>query len=257
MVPKFNAVILDIEGTICPVSFVRDTLFPYFLEHLADYISKVEYPLSDAANKSENIQVAEILDRFPAADTRDKAHLEQYIRKLVGDDVKDSALKEFEGYVWKSGYNSGEILAPLYNDAIQAIKHWSVTLSKGLFIYSSGSIEAQKLLFSHVNVTERGQQLSVSDLNGLLSGYFDTTNAGNKLLVGSYKKILADIGYNPEAIAQSKCSDALFLSDNPAEVNAAIQAGMTSYLVYRPGNKKLPQDIKNGYKMITNFQQLF
>ncbi|KAF6009820.1 hypothetical protein HII13_000605 [Brettanomyces bruxellensis] len=257
MTSRFNSVILDIEGTICPVSFVKDTLFPYFLEHLEEYLSKIEFPLGNTTSNLQNAELAGILDKFPTEYSCGKATLEKYIRKLVKNDVKDPVLKELQGYVWKTGYNSGEILAPLYDDAIEAIKHWSVTLSGGLYIYSSGSIEAQKLLLSHVKISKSGHPLNVANLNGLLSGYFDTTNAGSKIQIASYRRILQKIGYGLETESQLKYSSVLFLSDNPAEVEAAIQAGMTSYLVYRAGNREIPHEIQQRVKVITNFAQLF
>ena len=36
--PKPAAIVLDIEGTIAPISFVTDVLFPYAREHLGDHL---------------------------------------------------------------------------------------------------------------------------------------------------------------------------------------------------------------------------
>jgi enolase-phosphatase E1 len=58
--------------------------------------------------------------------------------------------KTLQGILWHQLYEDGSVKAPLYDDvlpALQALKEAGV----GIYIYSSGSIEAQKLLFSHTN----------------------------------------------------------------------------------------------------------
>ena len=99
---------------------------------------------------------------------------------------------------------------------------------KKIMIYSSGSVPAQKLLFAHTNADP-------SDLTPFISDWFDTVNAGPKTDVASYNKILS----NYSSISPSRW---LFFSDNLSEVEAAIQSGMRSLPVTRPGNAPLPPD---------------
>ncbi|KAG7821902.1 hypothetical protein KL942_000770 [Ogataea angusta] len=217
-------VILDIEGTICPISFVKDVLFPYFLRQLPALLDQYPYPLLE--DPSDPIKT--ILRKFPQDKTATRDSLYTYIKTLVDNDVKDSVLKELQGLIWAKGYHEGTIKAPLYEDAIRAMYTWSTRKDKKVYIYSSGSVQAQKLLLQYVRSINEPETAPGKDLNELVSGYFDTTNAGPKIQATSYSKIAEKINSSP-----AKC---LFLSDNPKEVAAALEAGMHSYIVVRPGN---------------------
>jgi len=69
------------------------------------------------------------------------------------------------------------------------LKQWKAA-DKKVYIYSSGSVEAQKLLFGH---TEAG------DLLETLAGHFDT-EVGNKTNPESYTKIAEKIGAKTQEI---------------------------------------------------------
>lgn len=213
--------ILDIEGTVCPISFVKNTLFPYFLQEFESYLDSVSFPI----NKDQN-EVALAVAGFPNEYTSKKESLVEHIKQLVEKDVKDANLKAFQGIVWKKGYEKGEIKAPLYKDAIEFIQ----TSSEPIYIYSSGSVAAQKLLFQHVDV--KGQ---LTDLTKHLAGYFDITTAGSKHESSSYNKILEQIG--------KKGNEVIFYTDNVQEAKASTQAGLTTRLFIRPENP-LPTEIE-------------
>lgn len=246
----YNNVILDIEGTVCPISFVKDQLFPYFLKELPTYLSKYEFPLDPS--KPSNDKIESILTQFDKSIYQSKEILLNYVTKLVKDDIKDPVLKQLQGFIWEEGYTTGTIMAPLFEDAIEAIKLWSI-LCDGLYIYSSGSVKAQKLLFGNVKIIKNNGTIERSDMNNLITDYFDTTNIGNKIIAESYVKILQKIGAADEE-GKKKC---LFLSDNPLEVNAAISAGMTSFIVKNPGNYPLSKEDILNHKVVTDFKTLF
>ena len=91
---------------------------------------------------------------------------------------------------------------------------------KDVRIYSSGSVQAQKLFFGH---TIDG------DLLPHFRGHYDTTT-GPKKEADSYRNIAAEFGLPP--------SEILFLSDVVTELDAARSAGMQTGLVIRPGQCK-------------------
>lgn len=233
-----KAVILDIEGTIAPITFVKDVLFPYFLRALPATLSPLAYPIQSTSTNP----IEAILSNFPTEITQNQEALFTHIENLVNKDIKDSTLKSLQGYVWSAGYESGEIKAPLYDDAIAALKKWNQE-GKKIFIYSSGSIRAQKLLFQYVNVNEESV-----DFNGLLSGYFDITTSGYKFEATSYENIIKDIKFEPK--------ECLFLSDNVKEVSAALAVGLNSFIVVREGNAPLSDEDLKVSKTITSFDQL-
>jgi enolase-phosphatase E1 len=159
----------------------------------------------------------------------------------MSKDLKISYLKSLQGYLWLKGYESGELKCPLFPDVEAALQKWK-TANKTIIIYSSGSVAAQKLLFQYTNSSPD------PDLRPLLSGYFDTVNAGMKTDVESYRKIAATRG---EGVGRW-----LFLSDNAKEVNAAKGAGMQSFVVVREGNAPLSDEEKKDNILVKSFADI-
>lgn len=231
-----NYLLLDIEGTICSILFVRDVLYPYFMERFESIMDQLSFPLIPVEPHSDIDLINNIVAQFPENDS--KSVVISHIKELVANDVKDPILKSFQGFVWKLGYEKGDITAPIYPDAIKLIKQFTET--KKIYIYSSGSVKAQKLLFNYVKDGDK-----VTDMNGYLSGYFDITTSGFKQELTSYTKILQDIGCKGEEV--------LFLSDNVKEVVAAKQANMRSVIVDRPGNNELTEEEILLHGVVTDF----
>lgn len=264
-IKDIDVVLLDIEGTICSILFVKDVLYPYFNQRFESILQQLEYPLVERPSKellphqdpkiSELNDINNIVKQFPHSNEYNELVL--YIRNLVAKDIKDPVLKSFQGFIWKLGYEKGDLVAPIYEDAIRLIR----TFSTGgkVYIYSSGSVKAQKLLFNYVNdVTEHdggsgstdgAPIFKVVDLNAYLSGYFDITTSGYKQDPSSYKNILNAVGYahSPEKV--------LFFSDNVDEIRAAKAAGLNALIVHRPGNNPVSNDDAQQFGLITNFNQ--
>lgn len=222
--------LLDIEGTVCSITFVKDVLYPYFLNTYGEYVSSIPFPVN-----ASNDEVSNILAKFPEEATSSLDSLKKHIQYLVSSDIKDPVLKSFQGIVWEKGYLKGDLKAPLYKDAIEFLQS-----NSPIYIYSSGSVYAQKLLFRHVDVD--GVLL---DLTGRILGYFDITTSGYKLEKRSYESIVSSIG--------CKASDVTFYSDNVLEVTAALAAGMAAKVVVRPGNAPISKEEKEHLELITSF----
>uniref|UniRef100_A0A672M6H9 Enolase-phosphatase 1 n=1 Tax=Sinocyclocheilus grahami TaxID=75366 RepID=A0A672M6H9_SINGR len=125
----------------------------------------------------------------------------------------------------------------VYPDVVPAIRCWRRGGLK-VFIYSSGSVEAQKLLFGY---SVEGHLLDLFD------GHFDT-NIGAKVESKSYENIAERIGCQPEEI--------MFLTDLAREAKAAEDAGVNVAVVVRPGNTELTGEERSRYRVITSFNQL-
>lgn len=203
-----KAILMDIEGTTSSLSFVRDVLFPYSRERMADFIG----------SHLNDVEVRKLLDdaRAVAGQQLNNEQLIQQLLRWVDEDRKVTPLKSLQGLIWGQGYQKGDFHGHIYEDAARKLKEW---WSKGikLYVFSSGSVYAQKLLFGH---TKYG------DLTPLFSGYFDTS-IGAKQDVDSYRKIIGHIGLAPGEI--------LFLSDIKAELDAARSAGMKTIWLVREG----------------------
>ncbi|WP_338525698.1 acireductone synthase [Pseudomonas batumici] len=208
---SIKAILTDIEGTTSAVSFVFDVLFPYAARHLPDFVRQ----------HAERPDVAVQLGAVRLDSAEPAADVERVIEILLGwlaEDRKATPLKALQGMVWQQGYAAGQLKGHVYPDAVQALQHWHAQ-GYALYVYSSGSIQAQKLIFG---CSEAG------DLSPLFSGYFDTT-AGPKREARSYRHISAAIG--------CPASQILFLSDVVEELDAARQAGMLTCGLVRGGGE--------------------
>ncbi len=190
-----RAVLTDIEGTTSSIAFVTDTLFPYARERLAGWI---------AAHADEAAPILKDVPGDPVAT----------LTRWIDEDRKETALKTLQGLIWAAGYADGTLKGHVYADAAEALRRWHAE-GIGLYVYSSGSVAAQKLIFGYSNA---------GDLTPLFSGYFDTTT-GPKKEAESYRRIAAEIGLPAQ--------DILFLSDSVPEIDAARAAGLKTCLVDR------------------------
>lgn len=202
-----RVILTDIEGTTSSIAFVKSVLFPYAARTLPDYVR-------------EHRNAPEVAGQLAAARELmgHNAPLEAVIAQLlewIATDAKVTPLKALQGFIWKHGYRSGAYRAHVYPDAHVALHRWHKA-GIPIYVYSSGSIQAQKLFFGF---SEYG------DLTGLFSGYFDTTT-GPKKQVESYIHIAAAIGQSAQEI--------VFLSDVLDELRAARAAGMMTRWLIRP-----------------------
>jgi enolase-phosphatase E1 len=204
-----NAIVTDIEGTTSSISFVHDVLFPYARERLAEFIK---------CNAEDPKVVSYINDvRLEAGvDLNLDGAITQLIQ-WIDEDKKVTPLKAIQGLIWESGYKNGDFHGHVYQDAYENLMKWNEQ-GIGLYVYSSGSVYAQKLLFGH---TEYG------DLNPLFKGYFDT-QIGAKMEAKSYQAIVKQLNLPADEI--------LFLSDIEKELDAAQTAGMKTCWLVRESN---------------------
>ena len=208
-----RAVVCDIEGTTSSISFVHKVLFPLALDRMDAYLAE------HAADKEVSEQLESLWQRMggkAAAAPEKTAALAEQLKKYIREDVKDTTLKWIQGKIWKAAFEAGTVKGHVYPEVPEFFKRWKEA-GLTLYIYSSGSVEAQQQLFGY---SEAG------DLRVYLSGYFDTTT-GMKRDAASYAKIAAATGF--------AASNMLFLSDIVEELDAARATGMQTCLLLREG----------------------
>lgn len=206
MIGKVKAIVTDIEGTTSSLSFVKDVLFPYARERIGHFIRQY----------GDEPRVRQVLEEAVEAAGRPLTR-EQLIEQLIAwidEDRKVTPLKALQGMIWDAGYRQGDFTGHVYEDAVQGLRRWKAA-GLELYVFSSGSVHAQKLLFGH---SDHG------DLTPLFSGYYDT-NIGSKREPDAYRAIAADIGLEPPQV--------LFLSDIKEELDAARAAGMQTLWLVR------------------------
>lgn len=204
-----RVILTDIEGTTSSISFVHDVLFPFAAKHLPGFVT---------AHRDERAVAAQ-LDAVAAksgVDRQDVEGLVEVLQQWIREDRKETSLKALQGMVWEQGYQQGELKGHIYPDAADYLQRWH---DRGLrlFVYSSGSVKAQKLIFGFT---------SEGDFTPFFSGYFDT-RIGGKKEADSYRNILKELGVEPGTV--------LFLSDVEAELEAAEAAGMKTAWLVREG----------------------
>ncbi|MCA9177141.1 MAG: acireductone synthase [Planctomycetales bacterium] len=209
-----HGLLLDIEGTTSSVRFVYDVMFPLVLDRLDGFLER-------RGGDADVVAACERIAADAGSTETSTSWVAAEVRRLMDGDVKATGLKQLQGLIWKDSFESGELEAHVYDDVPAALEHWQ-QLGRDLRVYSSGSIQAQRLFFGH---TIHG------DLLPHFTGHYDTTIGGKKE-PDSYRAILADWGLPGEQV--------LFASDVTAELDAAREAGMQTVLLRRPGNAEPP-----------------
>jgi len=264
--------LLDVEGTVAPIAFVYEQLFPYARKHFEEFLWQNEKETEAKEARGEDVLAdgsvwrdlmalgaenrMEIDPAAPRiwANPTPRAYAPEdggtprmitmspaaaipkfleYIYWLMDHDRKSTALKSLQGKIWKTGFESGELKGELFPDVPAAIKRWSEQAR--VAIYSSGSVEAQQLLFRYS---------TFGDLTSFISAHFDT-RTGPKRDRSSYEAIATTMKVGP--------GEVLFFSDVVQELDAAREAGCQTRLVMREGNA--PVADTNGHMVIDSFEQ--
>jgi enolase-phosphatase E1 len=229
---QITAILLDIEGTTTPISFVHEVLFPFSRVHLTSYLAEN----SDSSDVSDDLGLLR-KEHFEDLNSGNQPPplIEQYVYWLIDQDRKSPALKSLQGKIWEQGYNDGRLHSPVFADVRPAIVRW-VEMGVSVNIFSSGSVLAQRLLFAH---TDAG------DLTQFIDRYFDT-GVGKKNNSESYQTIAEELSRPADQIH--------FVSDVIAELDAAAAAGMKTSLCLRPGNP--PKEFTTPHDSIHSFDEI-
>ncbi len=258
MSPSLHHILLDIEGTTCPVQFVSDVLFPYAAREVSAYLARHGHEaeiqallaaLQKSWNEEEDPEACALLQESPMAEQAQQSErdaessmapedltttLLPYIRWLIRKDRKVTAWKDLQGRIWREGYARGELKATLFPEVSGTLRRWK-EMGLELSVYSSGSVAAQQLLYGH---SEEG------DLRPLFSHWFDT-RIGAKQQVSSYQAILEGLG--------CMAAEVLFISDSNIELAAASAAGLQVIFSDREGN---PERDSAGFVSIRSLEEI-
>ena len=225
-----RAILTDIEGTTSSISFVKNVLFPYARAALPDFV----------ASRGNEPDIRRWLD-VVAAETgaADDHAIVAQLQAWIDTDLKHTALKALQGVIWRDGYRNGDYTAHLYPEVAGVLRGWQAA-GIPLYVYSSGSVGAQKLFFGYSDA---------GDLNALFAGNFDT-EIGGKREADSYRRIVDAIGID--------AGDILFLSDVVEELDAARQAGLRTVLLDRREDYPTARsgEAANGHTRVEDFGQI-
>ncbi|GHI08931.1 enolase [Streptomyces cellostaticus] len=220
MTPYYDvdAVVLDIEGTTSATGFVVDVLYPYARSRFAAL-------LTERADDPEVARAVAQVRELTGEPDADAVQVEKTLDAWLDEDRKATPLKTLQGVIWSEGFARGDLVSHFYDDVVPALRAWHAAGLR-LYVYSSGSVAAQRAWFSS---TPEG------DLLPLVSGLYDTENAGPKQEPESYRRIASATGVEPGRL--------LFLSDRPGELDAARAAGWRTVGIRRPGEPYYEQGV--------------
>ncbi|KAG9194970.1 enolase-phosphatase E1 [Alternaria panax] len=233
-----EVVLLDIEGTISSISFVKDVMYPYALNSLTRL----------ARNSWTDSSFQTLIAAFPAEHKTSADALIAHVEDLTRRDVKAVYLKQLQGTLWTTGFRNGHLKTPLFDDVVPTLENWKHTRGKQLAIFSSGSVAAQLQFFTYVKEDGPNDETNTRDIKPLFSAHYDTVNAGPKLQKGSYEKICSELG--------KPVSRVTFLTDNVKEAEAATEAGVYAIVVDRPGNAPLSDESREKFVVIERLTDL-
>ncbi|XP_054999573.1 enolase-phosphatase E1-like [Sorex araneus] len=240
---------VTVKGTTTPIAFVKDILFPYIRENVQEYLQthweeeECQQDVSLLRKQAEEDWQLDGAVPIPAAGGSGGEEPAQLMQAVVDNvcwqmslDRKSTALKQLQGHMWRAAFTAGHVKAEFFEDVVPAVKKWREAGMK-VYVYSSGSVEAQKL-FGHS--TE-------GDILELVDGHFDT-KIGHKVESESYRKIADSVGCSTNNI--------LFLTDVTGEASAAEAADVHVAVVVRPGNAGVTDDEKTYHRLTTSFSEL-
>lgn len=237
-----RGVLLDIEGTTTPISFVYDVLFPYARTHLREFLTAhgpsgllAEVDAQLREEHAADVARGDSPPSLPAdMSSGNVVDLEPYVLWLMDRDRKSTGLKLLQGMIWQRGFADGTLRGELFPDVAPALERWRSS-SIDVAIYSSGSVLAQRLIFGHTRA---------GDLTPRINQFFDAT-IGPKRAAASYRHIASELHYAPNEL--------LFLSDVHAELSAARAAGFQAMLCVRPGN---PESAREDETTVESFDDI-
>ncbi|CAH2000660.1 unnamed protein product [Acanthoscelides obtectus] len=222
---KCTVIVLDVAGTTSSNSFIKDTLSPYVTKQGEEFLKeKWEDETVKAAVKQLKDDISDAEGAF------------KLLKELTEKEDSNEGLKTLQGLICKKGYESGDLKGHVFADVPAALESWSK--ARKVAIYSTGSVESQKQLFSH---TVEG------DLSKHISKYFDQST-GSKTESSSYEKVAKEL--------ETKAEEVLFITDSAEEGKAAKTAGMHVALVKREGNESLPEDAAKEFTVISSFKEI-
>ncbi len=226
-----RAILTDIEGTTSSIAFVKDVLFPYAARELPNFIRT---NIGDPAVRNWMDSAAMDIGGVVSDDC-----IIELLQDWIREDRKHTALKGLQGMLWKTGYERGDFRGHIYSDAVDRLREWH-SAGIPLHVYSSGSVDAQKLLFGHSDA---------GDLSSLFAEHFDT-QVGGKCEPDSYRHIATALQLNANEI--------LFLSDVVEELDAARIAGMRTLLVDRASDYPEPRQgaDTHGHRRVESFGEI-
>ncbi|PVZ63431.1 acireductone synthase [Pelagibaculum spongiae] len=220
-----RALLVDLEGTICPVDFVYKTLKDYSIQQMSAY-------LTDRAAKNALPHALKALADAADIEPGNLAALADQLVHWIQQDEKSAQLKMLQCQVWAEGFIKGDLSFPVFEDSASHLRQWKLVGVRS-YLLSTAPVMAQKLMLEHSRY---------GDLQDVVSGHFDT-HIGCKVETNTYQQVANKLKLKP--------SEILFISDSAEELDAAAETGMQTCHLVRDG-----QEADSGHKIVNDFYEI-
>lgn len=236
--------IFDVEGTTTSVSFVRDTLFSYIRNNLYDYINNqwddeefkiVVALLTDQSNTDVRNNVKGVVPITEGNNKKDSVYFN--VLWQMNEKRSTPSLKLLQGHVMRLGFKTGALVGHVYRD-FENLLQTIYESDCRVYTYSSGSVEAQELLFEHS---------IYGNLSKYFKGHFDS-GIGKKDDPESYKNIARKLKCKPESIG--------YFTDSYEEADAAAEAGCRTFVICRTDGLTEPKYSESRHWTFKTFSQV-
>lgn len=222
-----QAILLNIEGTLMPRSYVSEVLLPFVRDNVELFL---EARGNDADVQADLALLRQDYKRetepVPPWETGEDAIIAvPYLHHAITLNQPSKALQSIEEKIWTVGYQSGQIVSAFFVDVFPAFQRWTAA-RKSIYIFSSVGVQGQSLLFHY---SKSG------DLTPYISRYYDTT-LGAKHEPESYRILVKKIATTISSEKTIEAKDILFISDSVAELQAAATIGIKGLLANRLNN---------------------
>jgi enolase-phosphatase E1 len=132
-----KAILTDIEGTTTDINFVHKVLFPYARKNLPAFVREHQ------AEEAVAFELEQVRTQMGQPNVDMEAVIEQLLA-WIDSDTKATPLKSLQGMIWERGYSEGDFCGHVYDDAKAGLERWK-SAGLDLYVFSSGSVKAQKL----------------------------------------------------------------------------------------------------------------
>ena len=129
---KFSGrgILLDIEGTTSSISFVYDVMFPFVRRELDKYLrvnwgSLALNEVCGLIAKDAGYESFDVWCGNGDGEGKRRQLIRDEVLRLMDGEVKATGLKALQGLIWRSGFESGEMRAHVYDDVLPALQAWN------------------------------------------------------------------------------------------------------------------------------------
>lgn len=297
-----QVVLLDFHGTISERRWEDKVIYPHVKKALTTYVREnwrtdaVQKHIPGLKNESFEQRFRNKYEDAPVIEDSEDGEANGFADQIsdfllwqLSNKKETKDTQAIQRLVWQDGFRSRQILTPIFEDVLPALKQWHDQYNCLIYVLSSVDNATLSLLFEN---TDRG------NLSQYMAGYLGSMRSGEKLISETYRKFYEQLPGSiksprtkanirssrhdspplqkrlrsnsssgslksltpPSPISDVASKPVLFLTDSGQEAKAAslVAEGnaFECVLVNRPGNKKIRTYYLSQFPYIDRFDEI-